>query len=96
MSREGEAREVGTVTKKMPRKRLQAKVKQEKRADGGVVRVGNTLPTFAKIGLSVKERMLPLGGANRHPPLGVVADDSNDELFNELGKNIRESGMKER
>ena len=45
----GAAKQIGTIMEKMPKKKLQAKIKQEKRADG-MVRVGSTVPTFAEIG----------------------------------------------
>ena len=82
--------------KKMPEQRPQAKVKQQNHTDATVIRVGSTVPTFAEIGLSGKGMKPPRDGAKRHPQLGVVADDSNDELFCEWAKNIRESCIKEK
>ena len=81
----------------MPKKGSQAKAKarQENRTNGEVVRVGRTVPTFAKIGLSRKSEMLSRGGSNCHPPLGVVANDNDDKLFTERAKDTREICMKE-
>ena len=64
------------MTKKSP----QAKATQENRANGEVVRVGRTVPTFAKTRLSGKGEVLSSGGGTCHPLLGVVADDNDDKL----------------
>ena len=78
--------------KKMPKKRPQAKFKQEKRADGRVARVGSTAPTFAEIGVSGK------GGASQwwSQPPSSTERCGRRQLFCERAKNIRESCMKER
>ena len=52
----GAAKQTRTIMKKMPKKGSQAKAKQENRTNGEVARVGRTVPTFAKIGLSGQGR----------------------------------------